>query len=481
MKVIKAYSWIYDIVKAVANGEPVPIDEINLVGGRNSGKSVSMQILYSLLSQLETRVGLVGIRANKDGGKEFFNEMVDTFEMCGVKMTLNKSEQLIKTKYNSVRIIGLNSMSNYKAKKSGLARLGEVKYIFIYYEERFEFDNNDYLAIKEAIRGFGKDIQTICINVCNPWAKSNPYIQYCDSYQKWNLRKLKETGNQFGIYEEVNKETGIKTRKLFQYTNWRVAKDYLQRSTINNITDTWNIDRNRAVTTDYGMPGYEWGAIYTHLLDKIGIPIVQTNPQYVVAGLDYGWSSESRGGKTAAVFGVANDSSGIDIYGEYVHDPAAKPLPPDIIATQVVEFYLEQMKQYCSKLNRNLPFYVRVRVDNMAVGVISILNSAAKKYRVDNWLSFTPCAKFPILDRIDIQQAIMSRGLFRVDNSCIHLYRDFEQARYKEEVEKRDRVKENDHGLNAYEYGIEHFMYPMGRKLLKDKVFYKKWKEDTIW
>lgn len=483
LKILPAYSWMYEIVKAVANHEAVPLDEINIIGGRSSGKSVSAEILYALLSQLSTKVGLIGVRANKDGAKEFFAEMLGTFEMCDIKFSANKSEQTIKTKYNPVRILGLNSMSNYKAKKSGLARVGEVEYIFIYFEERFEFSEEDYLAVREAVRGFGKNIQVICINICNPWAKSSPYVQYCEKYQKWDLKQLKSTGNQIGIYEEINPETGIKTRKLFQYTNWRIAKDYLQRSTISNITNTWNIDRNRAVTTDYGMPGYEWGAIYTHLLDKIGIPVIQTTPQWIVAGLDYGWSTQSHGGKTAAVFGVASESNGVDIYAEFIHDPAIKPLAPDKIAEQVVLFYYNQMRNYCSRLNRELPFACRVRVDNMAVGVITILNSMSKKMRCYNWLSFTPCAKYPILDRIDIQQALMSRGLFRVDNSCIHLYRDLEQARYKEDVETRDRVKENDHVLNAYEYGIEEFMYPIGRKLLgsTQKFVKKAEREKTVW
>lgn len=53
----------------------------------------------------------------------------------------------------------------------------------------------------------------------------------------------------------------------------------LQESVIKNLTETWMIDRQRAMTTDLGLPGYEWGAIYTHLLDRIGIPIIQHDPE----------------------------------------------------------------------------------------------------------------------------------------------------------------------------------------------------------
>lgn len=42
------------------------------------------------------------------------------------------------------------------------------------------------------------------------------------------------------------------------------------------------------MTTDYGIPGYEFGAIYTHLLHKIAPPIYNGEGQYFLAGMDYG-------------------------------------------------------------------------------------------------------------------------------------------------------------------------------------------------
>lgn len=440
---------------------------------------MSVQILFCLLAMVNVPVGLVAVRANKDGASELFQEFSNSVELNNVKCRISKSEMKIKTKNNDIRVIGLNSMSNYKAKKSGLANVGQVKYLFIYYEERFEFTTEDYLAVREAIRGIGKNIQTICINVCNPWAKSNPYIQYCERYMKWNRAVLERTGNQFGIFEEINKETGLVSRKLFQYTNWRVAREVLQESVIKNLSDTWLIDRQRALTADLGLPGYEWGAIYTHLLDKIGIPTLQSEPQWILAGMDYGWSTEAKGGKTACVFGVGSLEYGIDIYSEWIHDPAKQPLGPDVIADRVVEYYIDQMSQYLSRLNRSLPFMTKVRVDNAAIGVISLLNQSARKKGHHNWLSFIPCKKHPITDRIDIQQALMSKGLFRMDNNCLMLFRDFEAARYKSEVEKRDRVKENDHCLNAYEYAIEPCMYSLGKKIIPETI--RNFKEKPIW
>lgn len=476
--VLPCYSWIYDIVEAVKKGVRVPVDEINLVGGRKSGKSVSVQLLFAMLSQIADKIGLIGIRASKDGGKEFFNDFAETLGYTNIKYSANFSRQVFKfATGNEIRIIGLNSMSKSSAKQSGLSKIGGVKYIFKYYEERYEFSTKDYQAVQEAIRGLGQDVQVITINVCNPWAKSNPYIAYCGKNLQWNTRELKEKGEQFKIVESLDPETKIVTRKLFQYTNWRVAQTVLSKSEIAEIKRTWEIDRNRAQTVDWGLPGYEWGAIYTHLLHKVGIATINPEPEYILAGMDYGWSKSALGGKTACVFGTASIYNGIDILGELIQDPAEHPLPPDKIADIVVQFYIQQMQDYCLKLNRTLPFQCKVKVDNMAVGIIMLLNQSARKFRVENWLSFYKCAKYPIVDRIDIQQAIMGANLFRTNN-CIFLERDLEQAHYKEELEKREREKGTDHVLNAYEYAIENCMYAFARSLTPEKNY--RWK-GSIW
>lgn len=482
IKVVDCYSWVYDIVRAVALKKSVPVDEINLVGGRKSAKSKSMQILFALLASLPTdsRIGLCSLRLGKENSAELYADFEQTLEMLEIPYSANKGKMEFRFKTGrKIRVLGLNSMSRSQAQKSGLANFGELDYLFIYFEERFEFSTTDFSAAREAIRAVG-DYQVIIINVCNPWAKSNEYIQYCSSNMEWNINKMKTTGNQVGIFETEDYETKIKTIKLFQYTNWRVAQNVLSKAEIAGIKDTWNIDRNRALTTDYGMPGYEWGAIYTHLLNKIGQPILQQDPTHIIAGVDFGWSSSSNGGKTAAVFGVATREVGIDIYGEYHHDPAVKPLSPDQVALQIVEFFKKQMVEYCFKIGREVPFYTKVKVDNMVVGFIQILNNVTKKLGLHHWLHFTKCAKFPIVDRIDIQQAIMGYQKFRMDSNCIHLLREFEISHYKEKVEKRERAKGEDHTLNAYEYGMENVMYMFAKELLTDRTF-KQQGENTVW
>ena len=477
MLCLPTYSWIYDVYKAVELGKGLIPDEANIVGGRFSGKSVSIQILFYLLASLPFKVGLVAVRASKDGAKDLFNDFVETWEGFGFQFSANKSALTLKVGVNTVRVVGLNSMSSSKAKVSGFPRFGGVDYVFKYYEERFEFSEVDFNACQEAFRGMGNKCKMVTINVCNPWASSSPYIRYCKSFLDWDIKKMKTTGNQFKVVDDFDKQTEISTVKLFQYTNWRVAKSVLSPSKISEIQYVWRTDRNRAQTVDYGLPGYEWGAIYTHLLHKIAPAVINREPQWIIAGMDYGWSAATNGGKTACVFGTASLSTGIDVLAEWVHDPSLRPLGTDVIADNVVKFYIEQMKDYVYKLNRTLPFYCKVRVDNSAVGVITLLNQSARKFGAENWLSFVPCTKQPIVDRIDVQQAIMSAGMFRMHNQCNALLSDFEQAHYKEEVEKRDRAKGSDHVLNAYEYGIEPCLRQFARQLRPSAITRK----DALW
>lgn len=479
--ILEAYTYLYQVVDCVKKGVPVPIDEFNLVGGRKSGKSISIQLLYGLLGMLPIKVGLVAFRASKDSSVELLNDFVATFESFDIPHRVNKSKGTIQIGINTIRIYGLNSMSTYGAQKSGLAKISGVNYIFKYFEERFEFDTKQYQALQEAIRGFDNAVQSITINVCNPWSKGSPYIKYCESFQKWNLNTMKTTGNQIDIYETLDKESGIKRTILFHYTNWRIAKSVLSNSEIAEILNTWNIDRNRAMTTDYGMPGYEFGAIYTHLLHKVGKPFYHLEPQYIVAGMDYGWSQRDTGGKTVANFGVANLENGVDIYGEYIHDNARTPKSPNQVAKEIVEFYIKQMELFMHNTGNQVPQKTIVRVDNMAVGIITILNNVAKDYRVNHWLTFVKCRKYPISDRISITLALMGAQWLRIDNiECRNLISEFEMSQY-EDTETEKRIKANDHSLNAFEYAVEGVMYKLARNVGLSELANKYIEKESLW
>ncbi len=462
---VKSYRYLFDcIVKPVINENHFPYDEINLIGGRKSGKSVSVQIaigtLVDMCRDINKKVGLFFFRYQTKDANELYDEIIDALNLLEVHYVENKTRLKIKVGLNEIRVIGLNSQNkSNKAKKSGLARVGGCSHIIRVFEECFEFPQNDVLALKEAVRGLEDNVNILDIHICNPWAKSSWFVSYCGKHQNWDVNQLKNTGEQFGSYE-IKLDEGFTKKVIFHYTNWRVAKDVLGQSDIMSILDTWNYDKRRAMTTDWGLPGYEEGAIYTHLLGHLGSAIYQEH-EYLVGGLDYGWGTKNHSSKTVCYFMGATLDNGIDIYGEFVSDNRQTQKAPDVVAEAIIRFYYEQMSIYCNKVGAGMFYPLKVRCDYQNIGIIALLNEKAKQFRCDAWLKFVPCTKeFKTEDRIDLTTAIMGKSMLRLAPQVQELKSNMESA-YYEDIETRKRAKRNDDGLNAFEYGCESFIFKM--------------------
>ncbi|MGL5204645.1 MAG: hypothetical protein ACRC63_00175, partial [Metamycoplasmataceae bacterium] len=406
-----------------------------------------------MIASLNQKIGLFFFRFSTKDAEELFNEIVDALELLDIKFRATKTNLTIYVGMNKIRVIGLNSLQRgNKAKKSGLSRVGGTRYIIRVFEEIFEFPKEDVLAIKEAVRGLEKDVNILDINICNPWSKASWYVKYCSQYQNWDVNLLKETGSQFGYYELPIKEGEQQYIKkiVFHYTNWRVAKSVLGESEIINILDTWNIDKKRAMTTDWGLPGYESGAIYTHLIDKIGKAIYQEH-DYLLGGMDFGWGTDKNSSKTVCYFMGASVDTGIDVYGEYVSDNKIKVKDNHVLAKEIIDFYVEHMTIYCNRLGYAAFIPMRVRVDFMNTGIISLLNQVAQM-RGMRWLQFIKCNKaYTTPDRIEITKIALGRQLVRFSDKIKELKSNMEFSHY-EDTEMLKRIKQNDDGLNAFEY-----------------------------
>ncbi len=465
LKIVEGYQYLYDVIKIMLKRGVVPFNELNLVGGRKSAKSVSIQATIGMIINLPIRCAHFAFRASEKAANELFNDIRETLKSFEIPFKSNKIDKTINGKFGEIRVIGLNSLSKMTAQKAGLSRVGNVDYIIKYFEERFEFETKDYQALQETVRGMNPKTQMITINVCNPWAKSSPYIKYCASFQPWNQAILEKTGSQFGIYTETDPETGDTYTRVFHYTNWRIAKEVLSKSEIAELKNTRYIDRNRAVTTDLGLPGYEFGSIYAHLLSKISPPLLQADGQFYVAGMDWGWSQRDNGGKTVCNFGTANLENGVDLLYEYVHDNAKKPRDTDSVCQEIVRWYKDVVADYGRRVGLFAYPRITVRVDNMNLSVIEILNKYSRIEGSNKWLRFTRCMKYPIQDRIELTTALMGGLWLRIDSkNCANLLEEFEMS-YYEEVETQKRVKKNDHSINAFEYGIEQVMYKLAGRL----------------
>ena len=472
IRVPKAYTYIYDIVRAVKAGVKIPISEFNLVGGRKSAKTTTIILLWALLCLHcnPKDFGWIALRKLESNAVELWNDIQRVLDAYEIPYTTTKRPYTITVNGNTLRVLFLNgnNRKNEGARLSGLSRFGSVKYAFIFFEERFQFEEDDIKSVLEACRSISaikQEVQYIVFNACNPWAKSSPYIEYCSKHLAWNTNILKTTGSQSQVIT-IKVGEGLEKKVLFHYTNWRVAREYLGESEIKNILDTWNLDRKRASTVDWGLPGYEKGAIYTHLLGTIQ-PAIYQEHEYMLAGGDYGWGTTATAGKTVFHFGGATLSvgnEGVDIYGEYVQDNRVVDKAPNKVASEVVDFYVNCMRDYCNRIGWSSPFPLKVRVDNAAIGFIQWLNVETEKRRI-TWLKFIKCKKFPINDRIVITQSIMSRHLLRLNHNVSLLKQEMELAQFEDKAEMK-RANINDHALNSFEYFLEPVMYKLANTSL---------------
>lgn len=454
--------------------KPVPIQQFWVTGGRFSGKSTAIQVLVALACFIQgISVGIVFFRASKDGAKDLLDDIIATLENFAIPYSVNRSASMIYINKVKIRVIGLNSMSKYGAKKSGLPRFANVDYIIKIFEECFEFRVEEFNAINEAVRHIGKEPSYLTFCICNPWALTNWFIKRCVDLQKHDEKVLKEVGYQLGVYEIHDKETNMKQKILVEYSNWRVVREHISQEQIMNIRNYWKTDRNRALVADYGMPGFEFGAIYTSELHKIAEPFYSADPCYHLCGMDYGWSQTEGHGKTACIFATGTPNNGVDIYGEFIWDNSKVPIDPNQLCQRVVNFYKEQVQTWMQNLNHIYPPKINVRVDNSEPGIIALLNNTARQYGYNTWLSFGPCKKYPTMDRISVVLALMGCGKFRMSKQCDNLMKEFSFAHYDEKGEKK-RVKENDHSLNALEYGIEPLLYKWPSELGMDMKLFKR-------
>lgn len=482
MLMLKEYTYLFDIMREIVEHKPLSVSEVNLVGGRKSGKTIACEIFVSLLLTFPNlKLGIFCFRYGREGIDELFTEFCETLDSLNMSYKSNKSRLYIMVNNYKIRFYFISTMNKTnKAQKSGMSRVSGVDYILRFWDERYQFPDKDVLALKEAVRGVGaNNIQILDLNACNPWAKSSSYIAYCGSFQSWDLNLLKSTGSQIGKYQKVvtenfidnngkKVELKIVTNIIIHYTNWRITRNHLGETEIASILETWNTDRNRAMVVDYGMPGYESGAIYTHELHKISKCIYQEHT-WLFGGGDYGWSQREAGGKTAFVFGGASIENGIDIYGEYIQDNFKAPKSIDLVVREVIDFYVLSMEAYCRKTRLDSYQRLSVRVDNMAREFIYLLNQEAKNRGHSRWLTFTTCKKYPIQDRIVFLLAVLGSHYFRQDPLCKQLHSDLEMSAY-EDIETQKRIKKYDHCLNALEYGCETFQYAFVKILASSNI-----------
>lgn len=475
-KIAKAYSYLVDIIELMKQGKPIPLSAINAVGGRFSGKTTNLMIVFwivlcFLFEPSQQVFAFVGFRASVNDAMKLFNDFCAVLDGCELKYEKNATQKWIRFRGHKIEFYGINRQQVHSGRTqlSGLPHVPNVKYLFLLFEEAFEFENQfEVNSIVEAVRAFNangeQQFQKIKIFCCNPWEEGNWYISYCKQHYEWDIEELRKNGSQAKVISIPLKEGGV-VKELFHYTNWRIVREYLSQSIIDDILKTWETNPNRARVVDWGIPAYEQSAIYTHVLDRIWKRVNFKIEDELLGGGDYGWGRDNDAGMTAFVFCGYTSDVGITVYHEYTSSNKDFVKDENKLCLEVVQFYKECLIEYASKNNLNLAnLQLKIRVDNAAPSFVRLLNNAVLASNLETQLLFTLCKKYNVQDRIQVVNSVAGAQQLFFNSMCDwmpvkELFKEMRSSRYKKDSQNgNQREKKNDHVLNAFEYAIEPIM-----------------------
>lgn len=480
---LKCYGYFYDIIKQMVNYEKLSVNVINISGSRKSGKSYAGQefaVIATHLFGIDRKpipVSVYGLRYYREDMDELREEFEQTLDRFSVNYARNKQKGIYELAYgNKIRLMGLKSRNKIVV-KAGMARTERDKYIIIIVEEAFEVKSQELQSFMEAVRG-NSDTQILVIKICNPWSIKSDYVAFLNTHQKFDKLTLKKEGQQIAL-KDVMLEGGYLSKEIFHYTNWRVAdrEGKLSKDDVAGIMKAYQVDVKRAETADLGMPGYEGQAIYAYLLDKVADAMYVQHDR-LLGGIDVGYGVSAKSGVTSAVIlGFSDNTREIDVYSEWVHDNKINQIDPIVQVKMIVDWSTKAYQEYTLRSGRQIRS-VQFRVDLSDCATISMLNSEAM-YRGLRWLSFVPCIKQPIQDRVNIIKYAMSRKMLRISKSCKNLLKELEIIEWeKKKAGELKRENNNDHSINSFEYALEMVLYGIIRpedaieqnRMLKRKI-----------
>ena len=380
----------------------------------------------------------------------------DMQEIPGV--LINKTKRKIVYEKSELIVFGLKTNTKQKglsAIKTGMRSAKGADYIIIAIDEAYEVNQDDYNALIEAVRGSD---HILVIRIANPWSIKNDFIKYCNSYLPFSK---KEKNN----YEDT---FHIEDKKLFHYPSYKDNK-FLRGWEVEKLEELLSRDPKRAIVSVLGMPGIIKGAIYEGYYEKI--KVVPKGADLPVSmfkgGIDWGIKHSS----TAANFHlITPNNRSIRLSKGYTHNNEQMTFKDNPTMIKEILYHIEDLgDKYPAMVSMGL----HVKVDNAAWGIIDMISSEAQKMGL-TWVQFDPSIKYEINTRIDVFRLAMSLEKFWD-------MEDFESPNYeplryedendtlKEELEisqwdpdkQLERLNENDHHINAWEYAHDEIMFQM--------------------
>lgn len=494
------FNYLEEIVVNIMNNKKIPVNELNYLGGRFGRKtfeicSTMIAKFLAVAMKYNLKIAIYGFREFGADIQELKKEVKNALSDLGLNESTSKVvirngfykyKNINNTPYfefidgSFIQLKGLYKSNNSSISLKGLSSCKDFDLSIEISEEANEIKENEFQAIRFAIRGAKQELK---IKMSNPDSKFQDYVKYCNDRVPMNRDILEHKGQQITIYQEPSS----KTLKLFHYTNYTI-NPFLSKDTLNNFLELKELDPVKYEIWGIGMAGGLETAIFSRYLvqadnDK------EFQPIKLKAGLDLGQSDSPTGHPTTSIFIGIDNNFRIKPLAEYFHSNAFMNHKNNVdIASDLIMFYANLSYKY-PQIRNGLDIYV----DYGAGGAIMIdlINELlATKYKHINYLNFKPVEKsvWFIKDRIDATiSLIITKRLLLDENLTPNLIKYMDLMEWKKPPKKGSNYKLepldlNDDSWDALCYGIMNDLKQTITTISNDLLLSKKAaKYETEW
>lgn len=460
---VNKLSWLNEVVvKPCLEDKPWPVDEINIDGSWECGKTYGC-IETVCKSLTGNKVGAVFVRRSNFQIGELENSVYDLFKVLNISWVPQKDN----SSFTTIKVIPSENICRFvyaerkrkvdnEAKFSGLRQFINYKKVIIFVDEAFEISEDDRKTLIGKVRG-NSDTEVLIIQCCNPYLLSNDYVKYVAKNLPFNKHKLMNYGYDMSSVEFVKKH-----RKIFVHMNVISTPEIMNEKKWKRINEACARSRDRAITIKFGIPSYDKMSEYGSWIEKIPAPYYRQKVDKIVCGVDVGGGTNRNAGITSCFVGFYTKGVGVDFFREYTQDNKILEKSITVRANEIINFVLEELMNYRRKIGSILPLpFVNINVDLSNYDFISRLNEVINERCLTSRMRARRNRKndFQIMERVNYTKDWIENRKLRIDfNNCPILKEEMSSMKLiysNEALEPTKRESANDHCINGLEYAME--------------------------
>ena len=435
------FSYLYKIIDRFLKGN-TEIDYIHLGGGRLSGKTMNVLILFRLLLVSEYKCALLVFKKyNKDIYKIEKDFNVFKSKIPIEFATWSKNKHCYNTDRSMIQFIGITERdTRAQSLKLGESSLMEYGNVIVLIDEIYQITKDEHDALHEAIRGYKR---ILFIYTTNFWDGAHWYIKKIMKQQKYNERELLKGGELYVRYD---------LKSIYHYTNYKINYT-LSKQAITKLEQLVYENPQRARVVCNGYIGYPQGTILEHVIKKIIYvdkpPTIMFN--YIFIGIDFGFKNDA----TAMSILATNDFKSLIVLDEYYHSNKSYVKEAKIMFKEIIEQIIWTIRKH--QYNK----HISVCCDWADPLAIELLQEIKQKYYYMYKFDFIKTKKPLITFRISFLQGIIgSEKLIIVKKNSNNLIRELHNLRYKDNATKESInkvwVDTDNHLIDAFIYAISY-------------------------